>query len=242
MGGVLVDKEGVVPLLHQNIGAVQLAYHPPGVRLGHFQSGLLHFRFRCFHGRFRRRRLRRFRQRGQGRGRLRLDSLTNLGQHDKLPQGHVSTGGNFLRRCRGGFRLGLGSVGHGGGEGLVLLGGHGAEKSVLLFGGFRFRNRGRFFRRQGGRLGLELNGGPVRLFVQGSQHAIVDAVENRLFREKFYLGFCRMDVYVHGVGGKIQVKHTAGKPPHHQLIPVGFLQCRNEQLGFDRPVVDKKGL
>ena len=242
MGGVLVNKEGVVPLLHQNIGAVQLTYHPPGVRLGHFQGGLLHFRFRCFHGRFRHRRLRRFRQRGQGRGRLRLDSLTNLRQHDKLPQRHISTGGDFLRRCRGGFLLRFGSIGHGGGEGLVLLSGHGAEKRVLLFGGLCFWRRSRLFRRHRGRLGLELNGRPIGLFVQSTQNPIVDAVKNRLFREKFHLGFCRMDVYIHGVGRKIQVKHTAGEPPHHQLIPVGLFQSRNEQLGFDRPVVDKKGL
>ena len=51
-----------------------------------------------------------------------------------------------------------------------------------------------------------------------------------------------MDVHVYRRSGDLQVQHTGGEFAHHQLVPVGLLQSGDEQLGFDRPVIDEEGL
>ena len=70
----------------------------------------------------------------------------------------------------------------------------------------------------------------------------MDTVKNGLFRQKFDFRFGGMDIYIHSPGGQGQVQHTGGELAHHDLIPVGFFQRRDEQLGFYRPVVNKEGL
>ena len=103
VGGVLVDEKRVVSLLHNNIGVVKLAHHPPRNLGGHGQLGLLHF-FRLFFFW------------GSGGNRRRLFCLgrglacLNLGQHYKLPQGHIGRTLDFRRRCRRRGLLRLGCV------------------------------------------------------------------------------------------------------------------------------------
>ena len=89
---------------------------------------------------------------------------------------------------------------------------------------------------------LELNLGAVRSLVQGTQNAVVDAVENRLFGQEFHLGLGGVDIDIHRVGRKRQVQHTGGEFAHHHLVAVGFLQGCGQQPGFYGAVVDEKGL
>ena len=92
VGGVLVNEKSIVSLLHNNIGVVKLAHHPPRNLGGHGQLGLLHF-FRLFFfggsGEYRRN----FFHFGWGLARL------NLRKHHELPQGHIDGTLNFCRRC-----------------------------------------------------------------------------------------------------------------------------------------------
>ena len=67
-------------------------------------------------------------------------------------------------------------------------------------------------------------------------------VKYSLFRQEFYFGFGRMHIDVHRPGRQCQMQHTGGEFSHHNLVAVGFFQCRNQQLGFDRTVVDKESL
>ena len=51
-----------------------------------------------------------------------------------------------------------------------------------------------------------------------------------------------MHVHIHHARWQIQMQHTGGEFACHDLVPVGFLQCGDQQTGFDRPSVDEKGL
>ena len=44
MGGVLVDEEGFVTLLDNDVAVVQLTHHPPVLRFRHGEGRLFHFR------------------------------------------------------------------------------------------------------------------------------------------------------------------------------------------------------
>ena len=159
VGCVLVDEKGLVSLLHQNVGAVQLPHHPPFHSGGHFQSGLLRLRLG-------RRRFGRFRFGGCRFGRLGGFGrfLVSLGQNHRLMQQTVGLLLNFDGGSRCGGGVGLGSSLNGGGEGLILLGGHGAEEAGLLDRGPGLWGKGLCFR-DGGGLGLEFHLGAVYLTV-----------------------------------------------------------------------------
>ena len=68
------------------------------------------------------------------------------------------------------------------------------------------------------------------------------AVKNCLFVQEFYFCFCRVNIHIHRVGRELQMQHTGGELTYHHLVAVSFLQGRDEQPGFDRPVVDEEGL
>ena len=103
MGGVLVNEKSIVSLLHNNIGVVKLAHHPPLDLGGHGQLGLLHF-FRLFFFGGSGGDRRNFFRFGWGLARL------NLRKHHELPQGHIDGTLNFCRRCRRRCLLRLGRV------------------------------------------------------------------------------------------------------------------------------------
>ena len=237
MGGVLVNEIGFLPLLHQYVAAVQLSHHPPGCLGRHGKSGLLRLRggcrrfclglflggFGCFHG-----------YHNGGNGFLPLHG----GDSHRLPEGGRGTA--LHCRCGGGGSqgTGLGSLRDGRGEVFELLRGHGAEEVLLLCRSLRRLDS----RLGGGRSGLELHLGPVGGLVQGSQNAVVDAVEHAVSVEEIHFNFSRVDVHIHHVGRYLQVQHTGRVLSLHQLIPVGLLQSGHQQGRPHRAVVHKKGL
>ena len=152
---------------------------------------------------------------------------------------------------------------NGGGEGFVFFRGHGAEESFLPPSLREVPRRGGgsvvltvenspshgFCRasplNEGAKVvfpGLKLHLGTVGLLVQRSQYAVMDAVKDRLFRQKLYFRLGRMHIYIHRIGRQCQMQHTSGELAHHDLVPVGFLQCGDQQPGFYRAVIDEKGL
>ena len=215
MGGVFVDEEGVLPLLHQDIGAVQLPHQTPVRHAGHIQFLLDVFRLFRLHGRHRN--LLRFghfrlcRKRGQtayslllrlrfcsrtGRNRNRLSRNRHRAVEHRLVRHGLDNFFHCRLCCLG---LGLGGILHGGGEGFVFLRGHGAEEILL---GRRFLAR--LYRlRRGSSLLCKLHLGTVGGFVQRRQNAIVNAVKHRLLVEEFHFRLCRMDVDIHRIGRKL---------------------------------------
>ena len=52
------------------------------------------------------------------------------------------------------------------------------------------------------------------------------------FRKELHLRLSRMDIDIHTLKRHLQMQHTGGKPPHHELISIRFLQGRLEELGL----------
>ena len=156
-----------------------------------------------------------------------------------LPQGE---GRGPLQFCDGGGGCGLAGLGclaDRAGEGLVFLRSHGAIKAGL----FASHVAPLLLMGRGSRcLLFELDVRTVGSLVQGGKDTVVDAVEDRLFREEFHLGLGRVDVHVHGGGREPQVQDAGREFAYHDLVAVGFLQRRDHDLGADRSVVDEEGL
>ncbi len=159
MGGVLVNEEGLLPLLGHNIGVKQLSQDGEGDLLRHRQ-GLLH-RFRLRAG---------FTDSGTrlwSRRRLLAESIPGLWNHDRLCQRgplHGASGvlsplwARLFPICQRRSHLPVGFSGHG--------------AKGLLPGRRVGRRRGNLRR-----LPAQVQLGPVLRFVQGRQNAVMDAVK-----------------------------------------------------------------
>ena len=269
MGGVLVDEQDLVPLLHDDVGVQHLPGQPPGEDL--------RFRLRlrlCF-------RLRR----GGGRGhRLPLrygfrgnclccadvfhffhrvfHRMCNLFcrfrrlLHLALTRGYPVQGGGFvciLRRDRGGGGLG---PGRGGDHRLRPPEGVGEDGPAGVgAGGVEHRQGGPELL---GRHGLEggLAGrhrvvglGPLQhrrragvVPLQGGQDGVVHRPEHRALIAELHLGLGRVDVHVHRAALQLQVEDAGGKLAHHLLVFVRLLQGGHHQPGLHLPAVDEEEL
>ena len=245
---MLVDEESIFSLFHDDIGIVKLTHHPPSLHGRQLQSGLL----RLFHRHGVRELLFLYWQRlhaRQGLGSCGRQRCFGFRQHDGLPQGRNSP----LQLGYGGgsgLLFGLGRILQNGREGLIFLRSHGAEEGFFLLRCLCLADRLLLYgqlspgrgRHSGFRLLFELDLGPVYLLVQSAQNAVVDAVEDSLFREELNFRLGGVDVYIHGICRHIQMQHTGGEFAHHDLIAVGFLQGGHHEAGFNRAAVDEESL
>ena len=87
-----------------------------------------------------------------------------------------------------------------------------------------------------GLLGLRSGG------IQGVQHRVVHGVEGILVVDKFHHRLGGVDIDVQPVGGHGEPQHAAGELSLQQLVAVGLLQRRRQQLALDEPAVDEEQL
>ena len=197
---MFINKEGVFPLLDDQITVIKLSYITPGDFLRHGQRYLLHFRLRFRHVRYRFRD--HFLDRGGG-GRYRDGRLGELGNHHIFPQRHIGRALHLGGGGDGGLLLGFGCICQGGREGAIFFCGHGPEERLFLrrrcfHGRIGFGVRcNRLCRCCGRSLGFELHLRTIRCFVQRTQNAVMDAIKHSFFRKEFYFRLSRMNIHIH---------------------------------------------
>ena len=269
VGGVLVDEQHFVPLLHDDVGVQHLACQPPGLLLGEQAlrsrlPGHLRRFFRLFRGGTGRLRpvfdricrhladvfhivhrlihiIHIFFHRAEGRSCLLLASSFPV---------HRGCGGCPLRRDRGGAdRLGgqrLGTEERIASDrplrdwaGRVMD--RQQEGGRLCPGGLRCRSRGaRGCRGRPG--GLRHRRGPGAVSLQGGAHRVVHGAEHRPLAAELHLRLGGVDIHIHRAQLHPQVEHTGGEAAHHLLVLVGLLQGGQHQPGLHLPAVDKEEL
>ena len=231
VGGVFIDEPHVaVAVLADDIGLQHLARDAPG-RLARRLHGLLNdlrlhdllndLRLFFPHGSGRRRGdvpgdLPAAADGGGGEGAIGL--LHHVPGVDRLPHRGARRAGLFGIGCRRRGRKGRTGFGP---------------------GGFLPKLRRRHGLIEGGLLLLRLG---FILSVEGVQNGVVHRVEDRLVGGEFHHRLGRMDVHVHLCGGYGDVEHAAGELALHDLVAVGLLQRRGQELGLDKPPVDKEDL
>ena len=267
VGGVLVDEEHLVSLLHYNVGVEHLPRHAPGLLLRRGRRG------------------RPCRLGGRGFGR------TDVGIRPYGPGG-----GNWCAGGRGGFsragtavrprgRRGGGWGGEGAAPGGLGDGDGGAGDAVPgrgcrggpcgPGGGEVVEGQGRCgpfrrpaellqghlpvgggrrsgLRRAEGRLrrppplrrarGLHLEGRPGAVGLQSGLDGIVHRVKDLLVAAELDLLLGGVYVDIHRVEPGGQVEDAAGKFAHHLLVGVGLLQGGHHGAALHIPAVDKKVL
>ena len=267
VGGVLVDEEHLVSLLHYNVGVEHLPRHAPGLLLRRGRRG------------------RPCRLGGRGFGR------TDVGIRPYGPGG-----GNWCAGGRGGFsragtavrprgRRGGGWGGEGAAPGGLGDGDGGAGDAVPgrgcrggpcgPGGGEVVEGQGRCgpfrrpaellqghlpvgggrrsgLRRAEGRLrrppplrrarGLHLEGRPGAVGLQSGLDGIVHRVKDLLVAAELDLLLGGVYVDIHRVEPGGQVEDAAGKFAHHLLIGVGLLQGGHHGAAFHIPAVDEEVL
>ena len=78
--------------------------------------------------------------------------------------------------------------------------------------------------------------------IQGVQHRVIHGVEGLLVVDEFHHRLGGVDIDIQPVGGHGEPQHAAGELPLQQLVAVGLLQRRRQQLALDEPAVDEEQL
>ena len=256
VGGVLVDEEHRLPLLHDDVSVQHLPGHPPGLLLGDRDGG----------GDL----LRRGRLRGGGRGL----SLCRRGRDRRL----LHRTGSLLRHRPDHRRS---RVNRGGAGRLCLLDWpfQGSGSSLRLRAGRglgRLEHRGPGGRAVGGILDPDLSGdgepglvgcdgicpfpaldrlvhrpalrfldGDLRMapvLLQGGEDGVVHRRKHLTLVAELHFRLGGVDVHVHGIEFCLQMEDTAGEFAHHLLILVGLLQGGHHDPGLDLAAVDEEEL